>query len=165
MSKIRIGPVEYDITKHETLSIDDRDFAGLYNSTTAEIKLLGDMPGTVTGAVLLHEILHGILTHAGLTDHPEGMIDAIAYGLLDLARNNPKLLKFDISTVLESAPGSLMKAIAAGPMAICSVMKRSGRSGCFSTPVKTAGTPRSTALTFVNPSTNPRLRQTPSWTS
>jgi hypothetical protein len=38
-----------------------------------------------------HEIVHGILTHAGMEKQDESMIDAIAYGIMDVIQNNPWL--------------------------------------------------------------------------
>ena len=42
---------------------------------------------------LLHEIIHGILYQAGYNSHNENEIDALAYGLYSVLKNNSELVK------------------------------------------------------------------------
>lgn len=95
MNKIRIGPIEYEISKTPELQDDGRELSGAIIYHLASIQLLDGLSDQMTHVVLLHELLHGIMHQAGIENHSEGLIEALAYGLLDLARNNPTFLSFD----------------------------------------------------------------------
>jgi len=41
---------------------------------------------------VLHEILHGILTHAGIEDDFEKQVEILAYGLFGVIQDNPDLM-------------------------------------------------------------------------
>jgi hypothetical protein len=46
-----------------------------------------------TMLVILHELEHAMFTHAGIKMPEEGAIDALAYQLLGLIRDNPDLIR------------------------------------------------------------------------
>jgi hypothetical protein len=100
---IRIGAIEYDVKHTEDLKTEegDADLMGCIRHLECEIHLRTGMKTQISRAVLLHEIVHGMLSQAGVQDHSEHAIDAIAFGLLELERNNPNLVKFNLDGFLE----------------------------------------------------------------
>lgn len=59
----------------------------------AEIRIANDQSEDVKLVTMWHEILHGILNNAGQSDQPEALIEAISFGIVQLIRDNPKLIK------------------------------------------------------------------------
>jgi predicted metal-dependent peptidase len=43
--------------------------------------------------VLWHEVIHAILSHAGISEQSERLVDAIAYGVVQTIRDNPRLVR------------------------------------------------------------------------
>jgi len=46
------------------------------------------------GAALIHEVLHGILEHAGLDETDEQVVIVLGNGLFDFLRKNPKVVDY-----------------------------------------------------------------------
>jgi len=86
---IRIGPVDYQIVVVENLISDDQKLNGQIMYNPSVIKLDEDMGPQMTRKVLWHETLHAILTHAGIDNEPENIVDALAYGIIAILRDNP----------------------------------------------------------------------------
>jgi hypothetical protein len=55
------------------------------------ILLRADEDYEFTKCTLLHEIVHGIIKQAGLTEHDEANVIALGYGLVGLLKQNPDL--------------------------------------------------------------------------
>jgi hypothetical protein len=68
---------------------------GYYKPQTGDILLEADQPSLGMRNTLVHEIVHGILEHAGLgtSDDNEYVASAIAYGLESVRVNGKKLLR------------------------------------------------------------------------
>ena len=98
---IRIGAIEYEIKHTDDLRHDDTELMGCIIHTDSTIHLRTGMSDQITPVVLLHEIIHGILSNAGVKKHSEHVIDALAYGLLELERNNPGVLKINLEGLLK----------------------------------------------------------------
>lgn len=98
ISTVKIGQIPVTITEVETLHSTHKD--GSYRKMDGRLMLVygtieldKDLIDEAKPGVLLHEILHGILELAGQYEQPEGLIDAIAFGLVPLIRDNPELIK------------------------------------------------------------------------
>lgn len=97
---VRIGPMKYDIKMVGDLHLideegDKRECSGLHSPYLQLIQLNADNPNEYNLATLIHEITHGILESAGQKgEHPEPLVNAIAYGMLDLMRQNPRLIDY-----------------------------------------------------------------------
>ena len=92
MESVRIGSTDYQIVIVDDLRDEGEKIDGQYNHTSSEIRLDADLGTQAERATLWHEILHGILVHAGYHgDHSEGEIAAIAYGVMQTLRDNPWL--------------------------------------------------------------------------
>lgn len=64
---------------------------GEIDDATCEIHLCEGMAHQRRVVVLMHEVIHGILSNAGLDDHDEQMVEALAVGLVDVLQRNPEL--------------------------------------------------------------------------
>ena len=87
---IRIGGIEYLVIEREELRDDGERIDGQFCHTESEIRLDAALGPQARRATLWHEILHGVLVHAGYTDeHDERMIAALAYGVMQVLQDNP----------------------------------------------------------------------------
>jgi hypothetical protein len=93
LKSIRIGPIDFAVREIERLVNTDayEKLSGHIRYTDSEILLENNMESQAKRQILWHEILHGILTQAGYSDHDEKMIDIIAYGVMQVLRDNPAL--------------------------------------------------------------------------
>lgn len=95
---IRIGAIDYKVTEREDLHYvnDDGKKCALHGDIrwgAAEIRVATEQNEQVKIATLWHEAVHGILNNAGIDDHPEQIVMALGYGLVQLVRDNPELIK------------------------------------------------------------------------
>ena len=82
--KLVIGGHDYTVVEMREQTRDGKDLLGLHDPKTNTITLDADMADTRKHETLLHEIVHVILTNAGVMEHDEQLIDAISNGLLQL---------------------------------------------------------------------------------
>ena len=93
-NNLYIGGMAYQIVEIERLIADDgrRKLTGNIRYDECEIRIEAGMEAQATRQIIWHEILHGILTQAG---HQEAMkesaVDALAYGIVDVLKQNPWL--------------------------------------------------------------------------
>jgi hypothetical protein len=92
LDKVKIGAVDYQVVEVENLVDGVTVLNGhiLYNESV--IKLEQNMSVQQKDVTLWHEIIHGILTHAGFSNHNEKMVEALGYGVLMVLRDNPGLI-------------------------------------------------------------------------
>jgi len=90
---IRIGPIDFTVCAVDRLLNDGNyeKLSGHIKYDASEILVEGDMEPQAQRQVVWHEVIHGILTQAGYTDHDEKMIDILAYGVMQVVRDNPIL--------------------------------------------------------------------------
>ncbi len=76
-------------------STGERSLYGHYKPDTAEILIEANQPSGSKRNTPIHEIVHGIMEHAGYGGHPddERIASAIAYGLESVKVNGRKLLR------------------------------------------------------------------------
>lgn len=97
---VRIGPMLYSIVATEDLhgvGSDGVKFGlfGQIDEKRQQISLHADNGPDINRCTLLHEAMHGILYVAGIqSDHDERTIDALAYGVVSLLRQNPALAAY-----------------------------------------------------------------------
>jgi len=89
---IVVGPHTYSVT---TDGISD-DLVGDTDCTQLIIRVRAGLPESVTAEVLIHECLHALWDGTPLrcmdSEVEESVVSALAPGLLELLRRNPKLL-------------------------------------------------------------------------
>lgn len=91
--EIKIGGVIYEIEDAANLRGDkDQQLDGWIRYGPAKILLSSEMGGQRRRVVLWHEVLHGIMTQAGYDKHDEALIDALAYGIVQVLQDNPILV-------------------------------------------------------------------------
>lgn len=89
---IRIGGFDYDVVEKERLRNEqDVRLSGQIACEDLEIRVDSDISDRFRPLVLWHEVIHGILQHAGISDHNEQQIEALAYGIMQVLRDNPWL--------------------------------------------------------------------------
>jgi hypothetical protein len=84
--RIQIGPISYQVVETDIPSI-----CGDINTVECQIRLNKALRPDIRQVTLWHEVVHGILFAAGQTDHDEVLTDAIAHGIVQVLRDNPKL--------------------------------------------------------------------------
>jgi hypothetical protein len=93
LNKVKIGGIVYSINiVDKLLSDDNTKLDGQISYTNSEINLDSRLSEQTRYQILWHEILHGILTHAGNTELiGEEDINVLAYSIMQILRDNPKL--------------------------------------------------------------------------
>ncbi len=88
---IRIGGTDYTVKVVKDLRDGNTGLNGhiLYNN--CEIRIEEDMTEHIQWVTAWHEVIHGILEHAGMSDHKEDMVCALGYGITQVLRDNEYL--------------------------------------------------------------------------
>ena len=98
LGTITISGHEYQYRSVPDLkSSEGNGLDGWYRVNKGEILIEQGLTPSRSKMVLLHEIVHGILEHAGMgtmpTEQQERVSDAIAYGLMSVRINGKKLIR------------------------------------------------------------------------
>ena len=88
---VRIGHVDYRVHVQHKPKVKGRLVDGRIRYSRARITVARHLGPQAARLTLWHEIMHGILTHAGLTDQSEQVIEALANGVVQVLRDNPEL--------------------------------------------------------------------------
>jgi hypothetical protein len=96
LDAIKIGGIRYAVVADNRLIDSLR--SGEMRHMRAEIAVLPDATPDLLPQTLWHEVLHGVLLHAGIKDHDETQIDVIAYGIVQVLRDNPALVELTCRT-------------------------------------------------------------------
>jgi hypothetical protein len=91
IDKVKIGAVHYQVIRDTALH--DTGYNGQIRYNRCQIVVAGEMHPTAAIQTLWHEIIHGILTQAGITKQQESIVDAMAWGILQVIRENPELIE------------------------------------------------------------------------
>ncbi len=101
IDKLKIGAVTYKVRELDDLHRVNGEgqkqwLHGHYLTADAELRVANDQAHDVKVVTVWHEALHGILTHAGQSDQPEPLMEALSYGIVELLRNNPQLIEYTV---------------------------------------------------------------------
>lgn len=96
--KIQIGCVDYTVKEIDDLHKVNEDgqkvwLHGHILHADAEIRVASDQSEDVKTVTVWHEVMHGILQNAGQSNQPEGFIEALSFGLVQVIRDNPELIQ------------------------------------------------------------------------
>lgn len=96
--KVQIGPIPYSVKEVDDLHDVNSEgkklwLHGQIKWASATIEVERGQTDDVKVTTLMHEAVHGILNNAGQDDHPEAMVIALGYGLVQLLRDNPALVQ------------------------------------------------------------------------
>jgi len=90
--RVQIGPITYDVVEvSELTGAGPSSLCGDLDTMKCRIRINADMAPAAKRVTLWHEIVHGILFAAGITDHDEVLVDALGHGLTQVLRDNPAL--------------------------------------------------------------------------
>ena len=89
---IYLFPTFYEVA--DTMRHEDDGFVGRADHIGRQIRIDSTMHPEEKKSVMLHEIVHSILTQAGYRDHDEKMADVLANGFLNIIRGNKDLIKW-----------------------------------------------------------------------
>lgn len=85
---IRIGTVDYIVTVVSGLMDGDVNLNGHIVYNQSEIRVEQDMTPLMKYIIIWHEVIHGILEQAGIDEHDENVVVALAYGIANVLRCN-----------------------------------------------------------------------------
>ena len=92
VSSLKIGAFTYTVILAHDLKRGDEKMDGHLEHSKSSITLDDDMDKQATTQTLLHEVVHEIAIQSG-QDLSEGQVDAIAYGWIQVMRDNPELVR------------------------------------------------------------------------
>lgn len=98
---LKIGPVNYTVKEQDDLHTTGKRgikkwLAGHVIYADGVIKVANDQAPDMKVALVWHEALHALLYHAGHSEQNEQHIMALGYGLVQLIRDNPHLVKMTL---------------------------------------------------------------------
>ena len=98
IDNVKIGAMTYTVVerREDAMIAGNKDGKAIYLNGHITfhdllIKVKDDCAPDMKRAVVLHEVVHGILENAG-QNAPEEVVEALGYGLLALIRDNPDLV-------------------------------------------------------------------------
>ena len=92
MDKVKIGAQVFEIKRECKLKgSKGEDLSGHIKYGSSEILLDNELDAYSTRQVLWHEVLHGILTHAGISGEDEKLVDLLSYGIIQVLEDNKML--------------------------------------------------------------------------
>ena len=94
VTNIKIGPVNYSVAEVDKLYAEDgTKLGGQIYFSEANIQIWSKMSDDTKRVVVLHEVIHGVLNNASLTEHEENFVTAAAIGLAGVLIDNPEFTK------------------------------------------------------------------------
>jgi hypothetical protein len=89
--QVKVGAFTYQVEYDDRL--EENGQLGRISLTASTIGIRPDMSPDLEKMTLIHEVLHGILFTAGLRDLDERVVDVLAHGIIQVARDNKGLLE------------------------------------------------------------------------
>jgi len=93
INSLKIGAIHYTVKYVHDLRRDGQKLDGQIQHSDTKISLDADMNSQATVQVLLHETIHAIFLQIGRQNISEGVVDALAYGVYQVLRDNPTLAR------------------------------------------------------------------------
>lgn len=92
-TKIKIGPITYEVHEREGLATKDREriLDGEIRHGDCVILIEKSLAPQAQRQTIWHEVVHAILTQAGVRKQDENQVDVIAYGIMGVLQDNPWL--------------------------------------------------------------------------
>ena len=94
INQVRIGSVPYRVEYSHPVVNKEKDTVlwGEILQGDQLIKVDANLPAEMKRVVLLHEVIHGLLTHCGLSDHKEELPERLGYALDSFLTDNPQFV-------------------------------------------------------------------------
>lgn len=90
---VKIGAFNYSVEYVSDLRDSSGKLDGRIRHGQTSIQIDADMNHQATAQTLLHEVIHAIATQIGVPNLKEEVVDALAYGVYQVIRENPQLVK------------------------------------------------------------------------
>jgi hypothetical protein len=93
---VKIGPMVYEVVEEKGLTTFDGDkkLSGHIIYDSRQIRIEAQLSEQSKRQILWHEILHGILTQAGIElEDVEKSVDVLAFGIMGVLQDNQWLTK------------------------------------------------------------------------
>jgi len=92
MGSVRIGPMTFDVINVRGLCNEEKaPIFGIIEYAPATIQIDAGLCAQTAYITLWHEVLHGILVCAGVDEHDEQTLLALAHGVVQVLESNPDL--------------------------------------------------------------------------
>ena len=105
---IKIGGLTFAVSLVDALHTSDGgslvELSGNIQYAEGKILLRTGQSADFNGTVLLHEIMHGVLYHAGVETHEELFVDQMANGLYQVLGDTPRLVSYLTAGSGQDAP-------------------------------------------------------------
>ena len=85
---VQIGAITYNIIETPTLQAGGESIDGQFLHSQSAILIESTLGDPAKRATIWHEVLHALLVHAGYAEHDEGQLSALAYGVMQVLRDN-----------------------------------------------------------------------------
>ncbi|HNP70952.1 MAG TPA: hypothetical protein PKK15_07590 [Kouleothrix sp.] len=96
---IRMGVLDYTVrVERDVRSSDDAKLYGEIRYGAGTIRVDADITPAFQAVVLWHELVHGLLEQAG-QEQSEATCNSIAFGVVQLLRDNPNLAALTVATL------------------------------------------------------------------
>jgi len=94
---VQIGPIKFTVRFVDDLRAEDgRGLDGWIKYGQSSISIDSNVGPQRARQTLWHEVIHGIFDNAGIEQPPEGTVDALANGVMDVLMRNPALVELTI---------------------------------------------------------------------
>ena len=97
---IKVGAIQYHIEYVPDLRDGDKKLDGHVRHSETKISVDARLSSQSGVQTLLHEIVHVVATQMGKQELDENIVDAIAYAVYQVLRDNPDLVK----TIMRQEP-------------------------------------------------------------
>jgi hypothetical protein len=93
--QIKIGAITFDVVEVDGLTDGQATIWGQVISSKCVIRIEAALLEQVKRTTILHEVLHVVADHIGRPEvaADEGLVNALAHGMLQVLRDNPGLAK------------------------------------------------------------------------
>lgn len=107
IKSVKLGSVPYKIVRgHPVVSNeDDKVLWGEFLQGQQVIKVDSELRPEMQRVVLLHEVIHGLLMHCGLSDHLEEIPERLGYALDAFLIGNPEFVRLYATSPFEKLEG------------------------------------------------------------
>jgi hypothetical protein len=95
IKQVKIGSVPYRIEYSSPVVSEEKDKVlwGEILQGKQLIKVDAEIGPEMQRVVLLHEVIHGLLLHCGLSNHEEEIAERLGYALDSFLQDNPEFVK------------------------------------------------------------------------
>jgi len=94
VSRIKVGPTHYSVVRRPS-PITEGEGTNVFGRTlydSSQLIIANHLSPEVEILTILHEVFHAMLFHCGIKQHDEPFVETASGYLLDLIRDNSKLI-------------------------------------------------------------------------